>query len=154
MLQILQIVTTVLVAIAMAPALAHAMEYPGKMRLSRDAYLTVQPIYYPGFTVAGGAAEVGGLIASIILTILTPRGTVGFWLTFAAALGMIGMQIVFWIYTQPANRFWLQSVKLGNLGKGFFAAGPTGQSGTDNSAADWRRLRDRWEYSHIVRAGV
>lgn len=32
----------------MAPALAHAMEYPGKMRLSRDAYLTVQPIYYPG----------------------------------------------------------------------------------------------------------
>jgi hypothetical protein len=144
-------VTTVLVAIAMAPALAHAMEYPGKMRLSRDAYLTVQPIYYPGFTVAGGAAEVGGLIASIILTILTPRGTMGFWLTGAAALGMIGMQIIFWIYTQPANRFWLQSVTLGDVGKGFFAAG---QSRSDNSAADWRRLRDRWEYSHIVRAGL
>ena len=71
----------------MAPVLAHAMEYPGKMRLSRDAYLTVQPIYYPGFTVAGGSAEVGGLIASIILTILTPRGTMSFWLTCAAALG-------------------------------------------------------------------
>jgi hypothetical protein len=154
MLQILQIVTTVLLAIAMAPALAHAMEYPGKMRLSRDAYLTVQPIYYPGFTVAGGAAEVGGLIASIILTILSPRGTTGFWLTCAAALGMIGMQIVFWIYTQPTNRFWLQSVQLGNLGKGFFAAGSTIQTGTDNGAADWRRLRDRWEYSHIVRAGL
>ncbi len=48
MFQILQILTTVLVAVAMAPALAHALEYPGKMRLSRDAYLTVQAIYYPG----------------------------------------------------------------------------------------------------------
>jgi len=149
MFQILQILTTVLVAVAMAPALAHAMEYPGKMRLSRDAYLTVQPIYYPGFTVAGGAAETGGLIASIVLLIFTPRGTVGFWLTGAAVLGMVGMQIVFWIYTQPANRFWLQSVKAGKLGTGFFALGP-GQS----DAADWRQLRDRWEYSHIVRAGL
>jgi hypothetical protein len=61
MFQILQILTTVLVAVAMVPALAHALEYPGKMRLSRDAYLTVQPIYYPGFTIAGGIAEAGGL---------------------------------------------------------------------------------------------
>jgi len=153
MFQMLQILTTVLVAVAMAPALAHAMEYPGKMRLSRDAYLTVQPIYYPGFTVAGGAAETGGLIASIALLIFTPRGTAGFWLTGAAVLGMAGMQIVFWIYTQPANRFWLQSVKAGKLGTGFFALSH-GQSGAGNDAADWRQLRDRWEYSHIVRAGL
>lgn len=154
MFQILQILTTVLVAIAMAPALAHALEYPGKMRLSRDAYLTVQPIYYPGFTIAGGVAEAGGLVASIILLVFTPRGTVAFWLTSAAVLGMVGMQIVFWIYTQPTNRFWLESVKLGNIGAVFFAVGPTGQSGTENSTVDWRRLRDRWEYSHIVRAGL
>jgi anthrone oxygenase-like protein len=154
MFQILQILTTVLVAVAMAPALAHALEYPGKMRLSRDAYLTVQPIYYPGFTIAGGIAEAGGLLASIVLLVFTPRGTVGFWLTCAAVLGMIGMQIVFWIYTQPANRFWLESVKIGNLGAGFFAVNPAGRPGTENDAADWRRLRDRWEYSHIVRAGL
>lgn len=154
MSQILQILTTVLVAVAMTPALAHALEYPGKMRLSREAYLTVQPIYYPGFTIAGGIAEAGGLVASIVLLVFTPRGTMGFWLTCGAVLGMIGMQIVFWIYTQPANRFWLESVKIGNLGAGFFALSPTGQSGTENNTADWRRLRDRWEYSHIVRAGL
>ena len=45
MLQTFQILATVLVAFAMAPAIAHALEFPGKMRLSRDAYLTVQPIY-------------------------------------------------------------------------------------------------------------
>jgi hypothetical protein len=154
MFQILQILTTVLVAVAMVPALAHALEYPGKMRLSRDAYLTVQPIYYPGFTIAGGIAEAGGLVASIVLLIFTPRGTAGFWLTCAAVLGMIGMQIVFWIYTQPANRFWLESVKIGNLGAGFFALSPAERSGRENNAVDWRRLRDRWEYSHIVRAGL
>ena len=52
----LQILSIVLVAVAMALALAHALELPGKMRLSNDEYLTVQPIYYPGFAI-GGMAE-------------------------------------------------------------------------------------------------
>ena len=38
----------------MALALAHALERPGKMRLSKE--LAIQPIYYPGFTF-GGTAE-------------------------------------------------------------------------------------------------
>ena len=50
MLQTMQILATILVAITMAPALAHAFEFPGKMRLSKDSYITVQAIYYPGFT--------------------------------------------------------------------------------------------------------
>jgi len=109
MFHIMQILTTILVAIAMTPALARALEFPGKMRLSRDAYLTVQPIYYPGFTIAGGVAEVGGLIATIVLLMLTAQGTAHFWLTLVAVVGMIGMQIVFWVYTRPVNKFWLQS---------------------------------------------
>lgn len=59
MFEIRQILTTVMVAVAMAPALAHTMEYLGKMRLCRGAYLSVQSIYYPGFTVAGRAAVLG-----------------------------------------------------------------------------------------------
>jgi hypothetical protein len=35
--------------------LAHALEWPGKLRLSREHYLAVQPIYYPGFTYSGFA---------------------------------------------------------------------------------------------------
>jgi hypothetical protein len=44
----LQVVTLMLVALAMAPAVVHVLEFPGKMRLSKDAYFTVQRIYYPG----------------------------------------------------------------------------------------------------------
>jgi hypothetical protein len=152
MFQTLQILTIILVAVAMATGLAHVLEFPGKMRLSRDAYLTVQPIYYPGFTVGGGIGEAGGLVATIILLILTPQGTPRFWFTLAAALGMIGMQVVFWLYTQPANKFWLRTTSVGKFGTGFFALNPAEKSGTDDDS-DWKRLRNRWEYSHIVRAG-
>jgi hypothetical protein len=38
MFDILQVLTVLLVAVAMALALAHALELPGKMRLSKDAY--------------------------------------------------------------------------------------------------------------------
>jgi hypothetical protein len=31
--------------------LAHALEFPGKSRLNREAYMMLQPIYFPGFTV-------------------------------------------------------------------------------------------------------
>jgi hypothetical protein len=53
LLDIMQVVTVVLVALAMIPAVAHALELPGKMRLSKDIYFAVQRIYYPGFTFAG-----------------------------------------------------------------------------------------------------
>jgi hypothetical protein len=48
-----EVITLVLVAIAMALSLAHALEFPGKLRLSREHYLAVQTIYYPGFTIGG-----------------------------------------------------------------------------------------------------
>jgi hypothetical protein len=39
MLTALQVVTLMLVALAMVPAVAHTLEFPGKKRLSKDAYL-------------------------------------------------------------------------------------------------------------------
>jgi len=53
MFDALQVVSLILVVLAMVPAFAHALELPGKLQLTKDAYLTVQPIYYPGFTIAG-----------------------------------------------------------------------------------------------------
>jgi hypothetical protein len=57
----IEIISILLVALAMAPALAHLLEFPGKKRLTKEAYLTVQPIYYPGFTIAGGLVGNGEL---------------------------------------------------------------------------------------------
>ena len=79
----LQIVTVVLVATAMALSLAHALEFPGKMRLRKEQYLAMQPIYYPGFTL-GGISEPLGLLALLLLVMLTPSRTVAFWLTIGA----------------------------------------------------------------------
>jgi hypothetical protein len=62
---------------------AHALELPGKMRLSKEAYLQVQTIYYPGFTI-GGIAEIGGIIALLILLAFTSYASTRFWWTLTA----------------------------------------------------------------------
>jgi hypothetical protein len=49
MLHALQVVTVISGSVAMALALAHALELPGKLRLTKEAYYAMQSIYYPGF---------------------------------------------------------------------------------------------------------
>jgi hypothetical protein len=154
MLDILQVFTVLLVAVAMALALAHALELPGKMRLTKDVYYAMQPIYYPGFTI-GGFAEPAGLILTIILLFFIPFGTPDFWLTVVAVLGLIGMQATYWLFTHPVNKFWLQGQKLSGLGLGFFSFGANRSRALNKSrAVDWTDLRNRWEYSHVARAGL
>ena len=154
MIDILQILAVLLVAVAMALALAHALELPGKMRLSKEAYYAMQPIYYPGFTI-GGFAEPVGLILTIIILFLTPSGATSFWLTLAALLGLIGMQATYWLFTHPVNKFWLKGQKLSGLGSGFFSFGANrSRPRNEPGSADWTDLRDQWEYSHVARAGL
>jgi hypothetical protein len=104
--------------------------------------------------MAGGIGEVGGLIAVLAIVFLTRQGTPAFWLRLVALAAMLGMQVVFWLFTQPVNKFWLQSTSLGSFGETLFNVG----SGTNRVRPDdpdaWKRMRDRWEYSHIVRAAL
>jgi hypothetical protein len=151
--QALQVLTLVLVAVAMALALAHALELPGKMRLSKEAYVGMQPIYYPGFTVGGGVGEGGGLIALLVLVFLTPAGSTAFWLTLSAFLALAAMHAVYWLLTHPVNNFWLKDFKLKRFGAGFFRFDPIKRA-DEAGAPDWTVLRDRWEYSHVLRAGL
>ncbi len=146
---ILAVLCILLVAIAMALALAHALELPGKLRLGHEQYLAVQRIYYPGFTI-GGLAEPIGLAATLLLAMLSPGGP-AFWLTLAAAAALAAMHAAYWLLTHPANRFWLEAEELHATGAAFFAFSPFGQSGERPS---WTRLRDRWEFSHLLRAGL
>jgi len=152
MLNALQIVTATLVGIAMTPALAHALELPGKMRLSRDEYFSVQRIYYPGFTMAG-IAEPASLIASTALLLVTPSGSLSFWLTVLTLAALAAMQAVYWLSVHPVNRVWLKNEKLGAAGAEFFGMDRR-KSETAGERSDWTTLRDRWEYSHAVRAGL
>jgi len=44
----MQVLTVMLAAVTMALSLAHALEFPGKLRLKKEQYFVVQPIYYLG----------------------------------------------------------------------------------------------------------
>jgi hypothetical protein len=84
MLGTLQVVAVVLVGLVVVPSLAHALELPGRMRLRQEAYLAVQTIYHPGFTLAS-IAEPLALISTIVLLLLVPPGTTDFFFSFASA---------------------------------------------------------------------
>ena len=146
----LQVVTVVVVAVAMALTLAHALELPGKLRLSKEQYLATQPIYYPGFTI-GGAAEPLGVLLTLVLLLMTPYASTSFWLTAAALATLVAMHAAYWLLTHPVNNFWLKDVQLKGAGAAFFGFDRLAQHG-DAGGADWSSLRDRWEVSHVVRA--
>lgn len=150
MLAVLQVLTVLVVTVPVALVLAHALELPGKMRLSKDDYLVVQRIYYPGFTI-GGAAEPLAILLIAILLFLTPYGP-AFWLTLIALLSLVAMHAAYWLVTHPVNRFWVEGVDLDRLGGGFFSFGSRRPSGSGGD--DWTLLRDRWEMSHVVRAAL
>lgn len=146
MVKTFHVFTLLLVSIAMALSLAHALELPGKLRLSREAYLEVQSIYYPGFTIGGMVGDAGGLLALAILAWLLRGSGSAFWWVLAAFALLAAMNLIYWLLVHPVNRAWLQDTELGQLGELFFSVQP------GDDPRSWTRLRDIWEYSHLARA--
>jgi hypothetical protein len=64
------------------------------------------------------------------------------------------MHAVYWFFTHPVNNVWLQGEKLHSLGSGFFSFASTSHRSGESRPVDWTDLRDRWEYSHVARAGL
>jgi hypothetical protein len=154
MLEFLEIVAVFLVAVAMSFSLAHAAELPGKMRLAREGYLTVQPIYYAGFTL-GALSEPAAILATLALLVVRRSGGGAAWGVAAALLLLVAMHAVYWIVTHPVNNFWLRDQELTGAGAGFFAFASRREPGSGPPRAeDWKALRNRWEYSHVARAAL
>lgn len=141
----LHLLAIILVSLAAALSVAHALEMPGKMRLDKETYLKVQHIYYPGFTF-GGISDPLGAAATALLLYFVPAGSTTFWLVLLALVAMFIVMGVFWLVTQPVNKVWTKSLKMGETGAGFFSTGGSETKG------DWTALRDRWEWSHVTRA--
>jgi hypothetical protein len=118
----LQVLTIIVVASAFALSLAHALELPGKMRLDKETYYAMQPIYYPGFTI-GGVSEPASLLLTIVLLFMTPFGSTTFWLTLVALLCLLAQQVVYWFVTHPVNQFWVEGQPINRLDAGFFSFG-------------------------------
>jgi hypothetical protein len=141
----LSVLGLLLVAVTMGLSLAHALEFPGKLRLDETTYRAVQAIYYPGFTVGGLVGEFGGMLVLAVLLFLTPAGTDRFWCT-AAALGLlVAAHAAYWLVTHPVNTAWLKDAKLGGASRLFFGLFAVPDS-------DWQHMRNVWEWSHVARA--
>jgi hypothetical protein len=119
----------VLVALALGPALAHLLELPNKIGLSRDEYLVVQQIYR-GWALLGFVV-IPALLSTLALAVLVRRRPGEFGPALTAFLALLGSQVVFWTFTFPANQ---QTANWTIL--------------PDN----WAALRRQWEYSHAAAA--
>jgi Ni/Fe-hydrogenase subunit HybB-like protein len=116
-------------ALALSVGLAHLLELPNKMRLSREDYLTVQQIYR-GWALTGIFVVVA-LLSTLVLTIMVRHARNVFMLTFIALLCIAGTQVVFWRFTYPVNQQTSNWTVL---------------------PANWVELRRQWEYSHATSA--
>lgn len=72
-----------------------------------------------------------------------------FWLILAALIALLVMHAIYWLVTHPVNKVWLKDQQMQGAGAAFFGMGGRGLPADD---AQWTRLRDRWEYSHVARA--
>lgn len=130
-LKILRLIAVLFNALALAPALAHALELPNKITLSREDYVTVQQIYRGWDRLA--FVVLGALLSNLVLAGLVRTKPKPFVLTVMAFLCLVGTQVVFWTYTYPANRKTHNWTVL-----------------PDN----WQALRKQWEYAHATSAGL
>jgi hypothetical protein len=128
-IRVLHFVAIILTALALIPAGAHLLEYPNKIGLDRDQYMTVQQIYR-GWAFAG-IVLIGAMIANALVAIMarTRRGPA---LCAAAAALFIAIGLaIFFTWTFPANQT---------------------TSNWTVAPADWSVLRSQWEYAHAANA--
>jgi hypothetical protein len=115
--------------------------------------LLCKPSTNPGFTF-GGLGEGLGTLATLILLLTTPRNRAAFWWTFTGLIALAAMQAVYWLITHPINKFWLKDTQLKGAAGEFFSLDPMKKgAASEGSSEGWKRLRDRWEYSHVVWGG-
>jgi len=123
------LLSLLLVALALAPALAHLLELPNKIHLSRQDYLTVQQIYR-GWALLGFVVF-GALRSTLALTVTLRKQRRAFVFALIAYCCIVGTQAIFWTCTYPVNQI------------------------TDNwnlLPDNWAELRWQWELSHAAGA--
>jgi hypothetical protein len=88
------------------------------------------------------------MLAAVALLMSEPARSLGFLLTLVACIAPVAMQAVFWLVTQPVNKFWLADEVLDPASARLFGTKQT----LGTPAPEWTVLRNRWEYSHLARA--
>jgi hypothetical protein len=63
--------------------------------------------------------------------------------SMVALMPLFGVEFLSWTFTQPVNKFWLQSTTLGSIGNTFFEVGSERQHRHADGPDGWKKLRDR-----------
>lgn len=116
-------------ALAFGAALAHALELPNKMAMTREDYFVAQQIYSGWNQLAYVLATQFAAMITVALRFWHRSRVV--WPTLVAIGSLAAAQMVFWIWTFPAN------------------------AATENWTmvpVNWETLRAQWEYSHLAGA--
>jgi len=128
-LRTLYFFTLLLAILAFGPALGHALAAANKFGLDREGYLAAQRLY-DGWALLGVVVLASIALTACLVLALRRRG-----LSLAGALTalilQIWAQVVFWMFTWPANRATDQWTTM---------------------PPDWMALRAQWEYSHLIGA--
>ena len=132
-LTIWRFVTLLMVGLGLAMGAAHVLELPQKMQFSPELYAAVNSKLYRYFGIAGAVLTVGGIVSSAILMWMV-RDRPSFPLTTAATL-CLAMSLVLWLtLVSPVHNHIAELLRL-----------------SPNTVPDvWMRLRDRWEYGHML----
>lgn len=117
--------------LALGSGLAHLYALPNKISMPAAEYLIAQQTYR-GWNLLG-IAIIGALVFSLASAIGARRYRRAFWLRIGAVVCIALGLIVFFLFTYPANVATNNWTML-----------------PDN----WRELRNQWEYSHAVGAGL
>jgi hypothetical protein len=121
----------VLTGLALVAPAAHLFELFNKIGLPENEYFVVQKIYN-GWWIVGFFLP-AAFVANLALASVTRHDRKTCWLAIVAAALIAANLVIFFLWTQPAN------------------------SATANwtiRPENWRSLRQQWEYSHAVNAGV
>lgn len=128
-LQIVRFLALLLAALALVPSLAHLLEMPGKMGMSKLDYFVAQQLYR-GWAFLG-IVVIGALVLGAWLAFLERRNRGAFVPALLGTLCIAGTQVVFWAFTYPVNAATAQWQMM-----------PTA----------WMALRRQWELSHAASA--
>ena len=133
LLVIWRMLTIMLTALSLGPALGHLLELPAKMLYDGRLWLRVSQTLYSTFGTVGAAFEVSAVVTAVFLAFLVRRRQLAFGWTVLGATCLVASHAAFWIWIAPVNAI---------------IAAATG----DTLPADWMELRKQWEYTHAARA--
>lgn len=119
----------IFVALALVPVGAHLASLPNKITHAPEAYMVMQQAYR-GWALFG-IVIYGALLTTALNAIVVRRQRGPFWLSIGSFLLIAATQLIFWLFTYPAN-----------AATNNWTVSPEGLEG-------WRQ---QWEYSHAINA--